>query len=395
MFEFIQLNQFLFFAFLYAATFILGELLERIRIPWVFAALFLGIGFSINNPFESFTSGEPFNSFALLGLYFLLFIFGFEISLKEIKNHKRLVFETNAVMILVQATLGAVIISFLFGYDILTSAVIGLVFATVSEIFVLPLLEETKLIKSHLGQSILGISAVNSLFLVLVVTIATVFLSQKTKGIIQSELLTIFIVIIILFLLSFFLMKMKHESKRIKFFGIGAFTTFVLFLMFLFLGFGFNSHLTAISAILAGIAIRNFLPENKIGEIEIGTKTMIYGFFVPLFMFWSGLDADINFIVQNIPLIILITVLFKATKIGSVVLATRKKVGFRKSLFIGTSLSVELSLSIVLLKLMLENALISTEVFSLLLSVMILSEVLVPFALARMLSKWKADILGN
>src|SRR3989338_11598320 len=210
MFEFIQLNQVLFFAFLYAATFILGELLERIRIPWVFAALFLGIGFSINNPFESFTSGEPFNSFALLGLYFLLFIFGFEISLKEIKNHKRLVFETNAVMILVQATLGAVIISFLFGYDILTSAVIGLVFATVSEIFVLPLLEETKLIKSHLGQSILGISAVNSL---------------------------------------------------------------VLFLMFLFLGFGFNSHLTAISAILAGIAIRNFLPENKIGEIEIGTKT--------------------------------------------------------------------------------------------------------------------------
>ena len=81
-------------------------------------------------------------------------------------------------MILVQATLGAVIISFLFGYDILTSAVIGLVFATVSEIFVLPLLEETKLIKSHLGQSILGISAVNSLFLVLVVTIATVFLRK-------------------------------------------------------------------------------------------------------------------------------------------------------------------------------------------------------------------------
>ena len=81
------INIFLFIAFSFIFTFIVGHLLEKIKIPWIFAALLLGTMLAVYNPFDSITSTETFSFLAQIGMYLLLFIIGFEIDLRQMKKH--------------------------------------------------------------------------------------------------------------------------------------------------------------------------------------------------------------------------------------------------------------------------------------------------------------------
>ena len=76
----------LFLAGVFVITLILGILLEKIRIPWIFAALLIGLGLAAHNPFKEVTSSPEFLFLANLGMYFLLFIIGFELNIKELKK---------------------------------------------------------------------------------------------------------------------------------------------------------------------------------------------------------------------------------------------------------------------------------------------------------------------
>ena len=75
----------LFLAGVFLVTFLVGRLLEKIRIPWIFSALLIGLGLAAYNPFKEITGSESFIFLSQLGMYFLLFIIGFEVNLKEIR----------------------------------------------------------------------------------------------------------------------------------------------------------------------------------------------------------------------------------------------------------------------------------------------------------------------
>jgi Kef-type K+ transport system membrane component KefB len=81
-----DLNIFLFLGVIFLLTYIIGMLIEKIHIPWIFSALIIGFVLAIYNPFSSITSLPIFDFFGQLGMYFLLFIIGFEVDLKEMKK---------------------------------------------------------------------------------------------------------------------------------------------------------------------------------------------------------------------------------------------------------------------------------------------------------------------
>ena len=83
-----MINLMLFLAGVFLVTFLVGRLLEKFRIPWIFSALLIGLGLAAYNPFKEITSSEPFIFLAQLGMYFLLFIIGFEINFAEIRKKK-------------------------------------------------------------------------------------------------------------------------------------------------------------------------------------------------------------------------------------------------------------------------------------------------------------------
>jgi Kef-type K+ transport system membrane component KefB len=216
-----MMNLFLFLALLYLLTFVLGGLIRKIRIPWIFASLFIGFFASIYNPFTSVTSSETFSQFAHIGMYLLLFIVGFQLDLEKMKKTSGFIFRATFFIILFEAVFGILLIHYLFNVSWLISFVVALSFATVGEAVLVPILDEFKMINTKLGQSILGIGILDDLIEVFTLIIAVVMISSGTDSGFNTGLsiLSISAIIIMTFLLfrfkgaSHFLKDIKHQQS--------------------------------------------------------------------------------------------------------------------------------------------------------------------------------------
>ena len=87
------MNIFLFLGLAFFIVFILGFFLEKIKIPWIFAALILGLFLSFNQTFFDLAHSANFEFMAKLGIYFLLFSIGFEFDLVKIRKLGNFLFQ--------------------------------------------------------------------------------------------------------------------------------------------------------------------------------------------------------------------------------------------------------------------------------------------------------------
>ena len=62
------MNLALLISIIYLLTFLVGKFLEKLKIPWIFGALFVGLGFALHNPFPTLTSSETFTFLANIGM---------------------------------------------------------------------------------------------------------------------------------------------------------------------------------------------------------------------------------------------------------------------------------------------------------------------------------------
>ena len=111
-----MLNIFLFISVAFLFTFVVGWLLEKIRVPWIFAALLFGAILAIYNPFQDITSSEAFGFLSQLGMLFLLFMIGFQINLKELLKKKAFFIKSTLFIIFLEGLVGSLVMngSFLF-----------------------------------------------------------------------------------------------------------------------------------------------------------------------------------------------------------------------------------------------------------------------------------------
>ncbi|MDY6777219.1 MAG: cation:proton antiporter, partial [Candidatus Nanohaloarchaea archaeon] len=178
---------------------------------------------------------------------------------------------------------------------------------------------------------------------------------------------------------------------------------FVLFAIFGFIRLGHYAHASAIGALMAGIAIKNFLPQKRLEAVEREVKAVTYGFFGPLFFLWVGLDVSIT-VPSQLPfntglapvyvfvgLILMQIILVKTVKIGASYLMGHNHLGVRKSILMGISLSVKFSTSIVILKMLFEQGLIGDALYSVLISAKIGFKFIVPFLLSFLIARWGLD----
>ena len=112
-----MLNVFLFLSFVFFFTFLVGKLVEKFRIPWILSSLICGILLAVYNPFLSVTSESVFPLLAQFGMYFLLFIIGLEIDLKEMTKKSRFIFKATFFIIFLEALFGTLLVHFIFHYD--------------------------------------------------------------------------------------------------------------------------------------------------------------------------------------------------------------------------------------------------------------------------------------
>jgi len=378
----------LFLAGVFLLTFILGRLVEKIRIPWIFSALLIGLGLAAYNPFPEITTSASFHLLAQLGMFFLLFIIGFELDIKKILESSKFIISTTTVVILTETFFGTLLVHYVFNVPWLISILVASSFATVGEAVLLPILDEFNLVKTKLGQTILGIGALDDVFEVVTVIIASVLIGRSV-GYTHLNIWTNLLILLLLFGLAFILVKLRKYLTKFKYKDIPSLFLFVLFFIFLFIGIGRFVESAALGALLAGIALRNIIPDRILNFIDSEIRTMAYGFFAPVFFLWVGVDTDIGYLVKFPLLILLILLMTNITKIISSYLMGRKVLGGKKSIILGISLCVKFSTSIVIIKLLFERGLIHSDLYSVLIGTTIAFKFVIPVLLAYLIPKWK------
>ena len=136
-------------ALLFALTYLLAGLLERVRIPGILAALFVAMAVHYTPLGSRLLFPQfhvPLAFLADLGVLFLLFYIGLQIDLKEMLNQSGDIIRLTVLNTLVPFLMGMAFMLAL-GYGWLMALVIGLTRMPTAEAVIVPILDEFKLIR--------------------------------------------------------------------------------------------------------------------------------------------------------------------------------------------------------------------------------------------------------
>lgn len=279
------------------------------------------------------------------------------------------------------------LIHFIFGYDWLISFLVSLSFATVGEAILIPILDEFKIINTDLGQAIIGIGTLDDTIEILALFLVVFLIGSSAQ--IHFNVGLIIISLFILFILTIGFTKLKQQGNKFGFLNIEVLFLFTIFVVFLFLGIGEYAEATPLAALLAGIGLGNFIPEKRLELIESEVKTMCYGFFAPIFFLWVGATLDINYLISYPLLVILVVAVSKGSKLLGSYIVARDELGVKKSILLGIGLSVRFSTSIIIIKILFENSLIGSDLYSVIIASSIVFKFIVPVLFSYLIDRWK------
>ncbi|RMD58915.1 cation:proton antiporter, partial [Candidatus Parcubacteria bacterium] len=328
-----------------------------------------------------------------LGMYFLLFIIGLEINPFEWKRMGGFIFRVSFWSICLSALLGGAVIYWILDYNWFVALLIGLSFSTVGEAILVPILDEFKLINTHLGQVIIGSGTLDDIIEVISLVAVTVFLGRRLHGNLNISL-TVFS-LFAMFALTYGLSLLRREAKRFKFSSVDTLFFFIVAIFFLFLGIGYYAEATALGAILAGVGVKTFVPAERFQVIESEVRAVCYGLFAPIFFLWVGLDMDMRYLAAAPLIVLLIVAVSSGAKFLGAFLGGGKQLGTRQVLLVGTALSVRFSTSIVVVKILFENHLIGSDLYSAIIASSIVLTMVVPIIFAQLLQRHYKEIASK
>jgi len=174
--------------------------------------------------------------------------------------------------------------------------------------------------------------------------------------------------------------------------GIEALFLFIMAIFCLFIGIGVYAELTPVGAILAGMAIKNFVPEKRLKLIESEVKTAAYGIFAPLFFLWVGLDVSISYLITYPLLVLLVVAVSNSAKLLGSYIIGKDVLGKKQSALLGLGLMVRFSTSIVITKLLFESGLIGVGLYSVLVASTTIPKFIVPVSFSLLVQRWRKEI---
>ncbi len=342
---------------------------------------------SIYNPIPQITSLDTFHFLADLGMYFLLFIIGLEIDVKEICKQGKFISKLSFWLILSETLFGALFIHYVFDISWGISFLTASSFATVGEAILIPILHEFKIIKTKFGQTLLGVGTLDDIVELGTIIVMSVILGNSV-GHSGGTILNHFFYFALLFFIPLFLQLSKSKIHRLKFKEVPPLFLFGLLVLFIFIGIGDKIDAAALGAIFAGLSLKNLLSEDKIEQFKSIISDISYGFFVPIFFLSVGMDVDIKYLFSAPLLIITILLITNTTKILTSYFIGRSVLGKKKSILLGIGLSAKFSTSIVIISMLYSQNVIPLSLYSVLVGAMIASKFIIPVAFAVLIEKW-------
>jgi len=385
----------------YGVSLSFGYLQEKyLKIPWMFASLFFGLVLSALGLFKGTIESDVFKLLETFGMYFLLFIIGFNLDFRTMGRLKKYVVLGTIIIIAFEGFFGSLLLYFVFPAEVSNSFLVALVtalsFATVGEAVLLPILAEFKVIKTTFGQLTLGIGTLDDIIEVLMLTVVAVlpgFLSTtQVQGIPDPSL--ILLDLACLLLLTFVMMKLGRKIKRILEKNhppsyVTSLLTLLLCFSFIALGGLVFESLATVGAIFGGMVMRGLLPKERLSENERAVEFLGYIFLSPLFFLSIGASVSITSLLIYPSLIALVWAVAKGSKLLSSFLLFRKLLGNKYSLLLGLGLSVRFSTSLIVQFILFSSGFISLALYSALIATAIFMKPVIIIIYSWALSKGK------
>jgi Ca2+-transporting ATPase len=307
--------------------------------------------------------------------------------MEGIKEKSGFILRSTFLIILLEAILGGLLIHFLFGYGWFISGLVALSFATVGEAVLVPILDEFKVINTRLGQALIGIGTIDNVIEIGIFILVSILIGTSGSG----DIAVMIGSLVVLVILAVGLTKIRQISNRFYFAGVETMFFFVVFLFLLFIGIGYYAEAAPLAALLAGVSVKNFIPPQRFRAIDTEIKSMAYGFFVPVFFLWVGLEVDMGYIVAFPLSVIALVLVTKGAKILGSYITARKELGVKQSILLGVGLSVRFSTSIVIVKMLLANNMIDIHLYSIIIASSIAFKFIVPLLFSNLLVRWGAE----
>ncbi len=395
--EFLQLA--LALVILIAAAKLGGYISLRLGQPSVLGELIAGLilGPSVldtlhQTPFTSQHLDETIALLAEMGVLLLMFLAGLELHIQDLVKSGKVSVLAGTLGVVFPVAMGFGI-GRVFGMEQLPSLFIGLVLAATSVSISAQTLMELKVLRSRVGTGLLGAAVFDD---VLVILGLSVLLAVTTEGggLASAGLVVLRMALFLTAAIAVGVLALPRLARRVDKLpisqGLVAFVLVTL-LLYAWAAEALGSMAAITGAFLAGL----FLSRSPLRErIQSSVSVIAYGLFVPIFFISVGLVADAHMLAgQGLWLIIAMIVVAIVSKVGGAGLGARLA-GFsnRESLQLGAGMMSRGEVGLIVATLGVSEGLLSGQVFSGVVGVVIVTTLLTPPALRFLFTRPAAPV---
>lgn len=388
---------------LLVAAKILGEVFERFRQPAMIGEILAGIllGPSVANIIHR---TEEVKVISELGIFLLVIIAGLEINIEGILKSLRGRNIIISIMAFSFPMVSGYAVGYFFNLDIITSLFIGLCVAITALPVSIRMLMDLKQIHSDVGQKIISVAIFDD---VLALSILGVLLQMKgtnqsmaaTLQVIGISIIKLVFFILLLSTTYWFIQKLLKKGdylqsslNKLVGFSKGKEPLFALFFAFVLLFATFTENLGLhfiVGAFFASMLInQKLIGADNLKSISTTTHTMAMGFLAPIFFAGIGLEFNVHSI-SNLGLLAIVLLVSYGSKIlGGLSGGLLAGLNRPTSLTLGIGLNARGIMELVIANIAYKHGLISTEVFSILVIMGILTTFTTPMLLRYAFQKW-------
>jgi len=311
----------------------------RTHIPWA-VMLIIG-GIALGPSALGIVEVDPTIDFmGQIGLVFLMFMAGLETKMTHFKEFRSNLLALACVNGFVPFLAGFLVV-WLFGYDLITALIIGIIFVSSSIAVVIPTLEVSGMLRTKLGQSVIITTVLQDITSLVLLSL----LLQSVSPVTDVPLYVFYPVLLgVLIGLRLFIPKLrewlvKATTGSPDLFQLEFRSTFLILI-----GTVIAFELLGLHPIVAGFFSGLVLADSiKSKVLKDKIKTISYGVFIPTFFIVVGLQTDLS-VFQNVSAVLFVMVSLIGALVASKYLSgylAARSVGFdmtESKFFAATSL---------------------------------------------------------
>lgn len=365
-------------------TSLAGHFSRRIGIPAVIGQLLVGIligpavlGWVHNNAFM--------HTFSEIGVIILMFIAGLESDLGMLKKYFK-----PALAVAFSGVVFPVVLIYFFGklfhFSFEQAIFLGVTFSATSVSISVEVLKELKRLKSKEGTTILGAAVIDDIISVIILSVLVSMFSNVAKAqgghhssnLWMSFLLDALYFVVIFFLFEWIAPKMMRLGEHLK-----VASSVTLMSIVLCLGMAWLAEQVGLSdvvgAFFAGVAIAQ-TPYKQ--EVDSNIEPIGYAVFIPMFFVSIGLNMTFKGFFDDLIFIVALTILALITKwLGCGLGAKALGMNYDSMNIIGSGMVSRGEMALIIAQIGYEAHLLSSEYYSGVIFVIILTTLAAPFML--------------